>query len=117
MDEQVQIQVEQQIRSSHRHLAVTDDEINGEEEEQLPTTRRAQVTSGELRSADTTAIKKVLWPHELILMPKGQPAAYKNLLAMPFVNGYLTKMAVHLHEMMEDGENFGWSVVRAAYAV
>ena len=43
---------------------------------------------------------------------------------MAFINGYLTiislqkdtlrdKMAVHLQEMMEDGETFEWPMVRA----
>ena len=45
---------------------------------------------------------------------------------MAFVNGYLTiislqkdtlrdKMAIHLQQIMEDGETFGWPVVRAYY--
>ena len=54
--------------------------------------------------------------------------AYESMLAMGFVNGYLAimslqkdslrdKMAVHLQEMMEDGETFGWPVVRPYHAV
>ena len=88
------------------------------EEEQLPATRRSNITSGKLRSADTTAIKKVLWPYELVFIPEGQPADYESLSAMAFVNRYLTilsiqkdslkdKMAVYLREIMEDGESFG----------
>ena len=121
MEEQVRMQVEQQMRSSHPSLAITDNEMDGDED-QLPATRRSSITSGKLRSADTTAIKKVLWLHELVFTPEGQPAVYKSLSAMAFINGYLTimsllkdslryKMAVHLQEI-EDGETFGWPVVR-----
>ena len=75
MEKQVQMQVEHWVRSSHpSFLAITDDEMDGEEEEQLPVTRRSNITSGKLRSADTTAIKKVLWPHELVFTHEGQPA-------------------------------------------
>ena len=61
MEEQVWIQVEQWMMSSHLpFLAITDDETGGEEEEQHPATRTFNITSGKLRYADTTAIKKVL---------------------------------------------------------
>ena len=117
------------MRSSHpSFLAITDDEMDVEEEKQLPATRRSNITSGKLRSADTTAIKKVLWHHELVFTPEGQPATYESLSAMAFVNRYLTimslqkdslrvKMAVHLQEMMEGGETFGWPMVRAYHTV
>ena len=129
MEEQVQMQVKQWMRSSHpSFLAITDDEMDGEEEEQLQPTRRANITSGKLRSADTTAIKKVLWSDELVFTPEGQPTANESLSAMAFVNGYLTimslqndtrsdKMAVHLQEMTEDLETFGWPVVRDYHTV
>ena len=128
-DKQVRIQVEQWARSSHPpFLAITDDEADGEKEEQLPVTRGVTTTSGKLRSADTTAINKVLWAHELIFTPEGQATTYESLSAMAFDNGYLTimslqkdalriKMATHLQEMMEDGETFGWPLVKAYHAV
>ena len=59
MEDQVWIQVAQWMRSSHpSFLAITGDEMDGEEKEPLPTTRRSNITSGKLRSADTIAIKK-----------------------------------------------------------
>ena len=94
----------------------------------MPATRRSNITSGKLRSADTTASKKVLWPHELVFTPDGEPTTYESLSAMAFINGYLSimslqkdslrdKMAVHLQEMMADGENFGWPIVRVYHTV
>ena len=73
---------------------------------------------------DTTAVKQVLWPHELVFTPDSLPAIYNSIA---FVNGYLSimalpmdilrhKMASHLQEMMEDGETFGWLVVCAYHA-
>ena len=105
-------------------LANTDDELDGEEEEQLHVTRRSNITSGKLRTADTTALKQVLCPHELVFTPEGRPVVYESISYMAFINGYLSimslqkdtlmdKMTIHLQEMMEDGETFGWPVVRA----
>ena len=84
--------------------------------------------SGKLRSADTTAVIQVLWPHELGFTPQGRPAIYESLSAMGFVNGYLSimslqtyslrdKKAMHLQEMREDGETFRRPVVRAYHTV
>ena len=74
-----------------------------------------------LRTTDTTTVKPVLWSHELVFTPDGQPAVYDSMSCMEFVNGYLAimarqkdthrnKMAIRLQEMMEDGETFGWPV-------
>ena len=105
-------------------LANTDDELDGEEEEQPQATRRSQIAFGKLRTADTTGVKQVLWPHELVFTPEGRHAVYESMSSMAFANGYLSimslqmdthrdKMAIHLQEMMEDWETFGWPVVRA----
>ena len=94
----------------------------------LPAPRKGQTTLGKLRSADTSAIHQVMWPHELIFTPKGQPAAYESISILAFVNRFLTimslqmdalriKMSAHLQEMMEDGETFGWPVVRAYHSL
>ena len=102
--------------------------MDGKEEEQLSATRRGHSTSGKLKSADTTAIHRVLWPHELIFTPEGQPTAYEGLSAMAFVKRFLNimflqkdalriKMAAHLQEILEDGETFGWPMVRAYHVV
>ena len=58
-------------------------------------------------------------PIELVFTPDGQLATYQSLSCMAFINGYLSimaqqtdiirnQMASHLHELMEDGEIFGW---------
>ena len=93
-----------------------------------PPPRRGHTTSDKLRSADTTAIHKILWPHELIFTPEGQSTTCESLSVMAFVKGFLTimslqkdalriKMGDHLQEMMEDGETFGWPMVGAYHAV
>ena len=69
-----------------------------------------------------------MWPHEYVFIPEGQPTAYESLSIMAFVTGYLTimdlqsaalrrKMSAHLKEIMEDGETFGWPMVRAYHKV
>ena len=63
-------------------LANTDIESDGEEEEQPQVTRRSKITSGKLRTADTTAVKQVLWPHELVFTPEGRPAVYDTMSSM-----------------------------------
>ena len=86
--------------------------------------------SGKLRSANTAAVHKVIWPHEDVYTFDGQPSMYESmiLLSLAFVSGYMTilylqpepickLMWVHLKELMEDGERFGWPNVRAYYAV
>ena len=86
--------IEHRSRSSHRLLlAITDDERDREEVVLLPP-RKGQTTLGKLRSADTSAIHQVMWPHELIFTAKVQPITYKSLSIMAFVNGFLTIMAL-----------------------
>ena len=68
--------------------------MDGEEEEWLRAHKKGQTTSGKLRSDDTSAIHKVLWPHELIFTPEGQPATYESLSTMVLVNGFLTIMSL-----------------------
>ena len=57
MEEQAQIWVTHRMRSSYpSFLAIIDDKSDREEEEH-PQLRRTKITSGKLRTADTTAIK------------------------------------------------------------
>ena len=102
--------------------------MDGQDEGHLPAPRKAQTTLGKLRSADTSTIQKVLWPHELIFTPEGQPTAFESLSIMDFVNGFLTimplqtdahriKMSAHPQEMMKDCDTFRWPMVRAYHAV
>ena len=66
------------------------EEEEEEEEERMPKPRKGPTTSGNLRSADTSAINRVIWPHEYVFTPEGQPAAYESLSPMTFVTGYIT---------------------------
>ena len=46
------------------------DEMHREEEEHLQVSGRSKITSGKLRSADTTVVKQVLWLHDLVFTPE-----------------------------------------------
>ena len=83
----------------------------------MPAPRKGPTMSGKLRSADTFAIHRVMWPHEYVFTPEGQPTAYKSLSIKAFVTGYLTitdlqsetlrrKMSAHVKEIMDDDETF-----------
>ena len=67
------------------------------------------------------------WPHDVIYSTSAQPATYEQIATMAFVNGYLmvrlreppsiqALMLEHLQELMEDGEHYGWLVVRPYHA-
>ena len=61
MEEQVQMRIKHRSRPSHPALlAITDDEMDGEEEVVLPVLMKGQTTLGKLRSADTSAIHQVM---------------------------------------------------------
>ena len=93
MEEQVWMRVKHRARSAHTpFLAITDDETDGEEEERIPAPRKGTTTSGKLRSADTSAIHQVMWPHKYVFTPEGQPTAYESQSTMAFVTGYLPIM-------------------------
>ena len=81
--------------------------------------------SGKLRSANTAAVHRVIFPHEYVYTPDGQPAMYESMSSMAFVSGYMTimdlqpeplskLMSAHLKEIMEC---FGWPMVRVYHAV
>ena len=125
VEEQVRLCVAHCIRAPCLSIwATTDHDSGGKEEAQPHPRMRAKITSGRLRTADTPVRKQVLWPHELVFTPNGQLASYDSLSCRAYENGYLSimalqtdiirnKMAIHLQEIMEDGETFGWTVVRA----
>ena len=49
--------VEHRARSAHTpFLGITDDEMDGEEEERMPASWKGPTTLGKLRSVDTSAI-------------------------------------------------------------
>ena len=120
VEEQIWLRVAHHIRAPYASLsATTDNDSDGTEEEQPHPRRSAKITSSRLRTVDKTALMQVLLPHKLFFTPDGQPASYHSLSCMAFVNGYLSimalqmdiirnKMAIHLHEIMDDDETFGW---------
>ena len=84
----------------------------------------AKGNSGNLKTADTTVVHHITWPHEVTYTTSRQPAVYEELSSMAFVNGYLTvmarepeqvtcKMLLHLQELMEDEEAYSWPAVRS----
>ena len=80
------MQFEHRARTAHTPaLAISDNEMDGEEEGRMLATRGGSNTSGKLKSANTSAIHRVIWPHEYVFTPDGQPAAYESLSSMAFV--------------------------------
>ena len=78
--EQVQLRIAHHIRAHYASLwATTDDDSDRKEEGQPHPRRWAKITSGRLRTVDTTALKQVLWPNELVFTPDGQPASNDSM--------------------------------------
>ena len=74
-----------------------------------------------------SAVYKVIWPHEYVYTPEGQPSEYESMSSMAFVTGYMTIMDLqsdpirkhmwaHLRDLMHDGQCFGWPTVRTFHA-
>ena len=64
------MRVKHRAKSSHPPLqAITDDEMDVEEDVGLTAPRKGPTTSDKLRSADTSAIHRVMWPHEFVFTP------------------------------------------------
>ena len=45
-------------------------------------------TTGNLRTADSTVLRGVTWPHEVMFTAEGKPAVYGELSVMAFMRGY-----------------------------
>ena len=73
IDDKVRLWVTHCMRAPYSPIrAIINDESDGKEEEwHQPRRRRTKITSGKLRTMDTTAIKEVLWPHKLVFSPDG----------------------------------------------
>ena len=129
MEESRQHAVEQRVSAApHTALAITNDETDGEEEPRSHTSKGATGSSGKLRSANTSAKHTVIWPHEYVYTPEGQPTDYESMSSLAFVEGYMTimdmqpkcarkHMWVHLRDLMQDAQCFGWSSVRTFHGV
>ena len=57
------------------------------------TTMTTKGKLGKLRTADTTVVYHITWPHKVTYKRSGQTAVYEELSSMAFVSGYLTAMA------------------------
>ena len=72
--------------------------------------------------------KRITWPHGVIYGADGHPATYKDLRVSSFARGYLIVlndvkvgevkhcMVLHLEELIEDTNIYGWEKVKAFYA-
>ena len=85
--------------------------------------------SGMNRIGALTVVKRVTWPHEVVHISDGKPAAYQDISVPSFVQGYLitmdsqdntTKhrmMAEHLKDLISDAEMYGWGRTWAFHGV
>ena len=84
--------------------------------------------SDKVRTADSTVVKRITWPHGLVYTSVGQPAVYDQLSIPLFISGYVAvldsvnsgvkeMMLKHLRELMADTATYGWEPVRAYHAV
>ena len=98
-----------------------DDTASNDKETALPR-KRQNIKSGKIRTAETYVTTWVRWPNEMVYNAQSQPPVYSDMSVALFVNGYLAVveiefmpvkeyMMVHLQEMMEDVELYGWRVV------
>ena len=125
MEEQVYRRVAKYFRGALPvYLPTIDEDTGADDEAPAQHRKKHKGTSSKLRTADTTVVNQVAWPHKPIYTPSGQPAMYEELSSMASVNGYLAvtaleseqikgRMLSHLQEIMEDGEAYVWSIVRS----
>ena len=77
-----------------------------------------------IQTADTTLLKRITSPHEVVYTSAGQPAVYKDMSDILFVSGYIKVMAgkrdqvkpgmlQHLQELMEDAQSYIREPVKA----
>ena len=106
----------------------SEDDSDLEEEQAAPKKRRTAKKLSKVRTADTTVLKQIMWPHELVYDPRGRPAAHEDLPLPLFIQGYLAIlqaekpqkkdiMLKHLSELMADAAIYGCESVRAFHAV
>ena len=64
------------------------DESGADEEPDRCRKRCKMLKSAKVRTADSTVVKRVAWPHELMYTSGGEPAVYKHLL-MPHIRVWI----------------------------
>ena len=90
--------------------------------------RRRALKYGKIRIADSTVVKGITWPHELMYNSGGEPVIYEHISMPQFVTGYLSVLDIvksggkqvmlkYLKELMADASTYGWESVRAYYGV
>ena len=81
-----------------------------------------------IRTADSTVLKHITWPHELVYGAGSHPTVYEKLTLPLFISRYLTiletmkpaqkvAMLKYLPELMTDTEIYRWEPVHAFHAV
>ena len=55
--------------------------------------RKVGLKSGKLKTADTSVLRKVVWPHEVVYMSTGWLAEYNQLSVPLFISGSLVVMS------------------------
>ena len=84
--------------------------------------------SSKVRTADSTVVKCITWPHELVYISGVQSAIYEQFSVPLFASGYIAflntvksgfkeVMLKHLQELMADSAIYGWEHVRTYHAV
>ena len=71
---------------------VTTDEESGSEEDPIPEPKRKTLKSGKHRTADSSVLHKVVWPHEVVYTAMGKPAEYGDIAILLFISVYLAVM-------------------------
>ena len=106
----------------------TDQDSDSKEELVSHKRRKATIKLGKLHTANTTVLKKIMWPQELVYRPNSQPTVYDKLTLHLFISGYLVilesvkptqKEAIrrHLNKLMADVEVYGWELVQVFHAI
>ena len=100
----------------------TDEDLDSKEELVSHKKRNTTIKSGKLRMAETTVLRHIMWPHELVYEPGSQPAIYDELTLHLFISGYLAILEVvktdqkdamlkHLSDLMADAPVYWWEPV------
>ena len=89
------------------------------EEEPTPIPKRKTLKLGKIRTADSSVLHKVVWPHKVVYTATGKPAEYDDISIPLFISRYLTVMAMekpsvcllmaqHLQDLTGDTVLYEW---------
>ena len=74
--EALRVNVTSMIRSALVLCLRISDKDSGSEEEALPIPKIKGLKSGNPRTADTSILRKVVWPHKVVYTSTGRPGKY-----------------------------------------